>query len=147
MRILKSKRQKKKSFLSYNFSPKNRKGTILVENLIFIILNLVFLSILILFLFSKMGSAALLEERYSKQIALMIDSAKPGMTIHLNMEEAIKKAEKEKWPTDKIFTIQDNVVTIKLGEKGGYSYSYFNDVKVNTPVFDANNNEYYFVVE
>lgn len=126
---------------------KSKKGTILVENLIFIILNIVFLSILILFLFSKMGSAALLEERYSKQIALMIDSAKPGMTIHINMEEAIKKAEKEEWPTDKIFTIQDNVVTIKLREKGGYSYSYFNDVKVNTPVFDTNNNEYYFVVE
>ena len=62
-----------------------KRGQILVENIVFIILNLVFLTILILFIFSKSGSEANLEEKYSKQIALIIDSAKPGMTIHLNM--------------------------------------------------------------
>ena len=124
---------------------KNRKGTILMENLIFIILNLVFLSILVLFLFLKMGSAAVLEERYAKQIALVIDSAKPGMTIYLNMENAIGKAEKENWPISEIVTIENNVVTVKLREKGGYSYSFFNGVKVNPPI--TKNNEYYFVIE
>ena len=65
---------------------KNKRGEILVENVIFIVLNLIFLTILILFLFSKMGSAAVLEEKYAKQIALIIDSSKPRMEIHLNME-------------------------------------------------------------
>ena len=127
--------------------PRNmgKRGTILMENLIFIILNLVFLSILVLFLFSKMGNAAVLEERYAKQIALVIDSAKSGMTIYLDMENAIDKAEKENWPLDNIVTIQDNVVTVKLREKGGYSYSFFNDIKVNPPI--VKNNEYYFIIE
>lgn len=117
-----------------------------MENLIFIILNLVFLSILILFLFLKMGSAAVLEERYAKQIALIIDSAKPGMTINLDMEKAIEKAKKENWPVDKIVTIQGNIVTVRLREKGGYSYSFFNDVKPS-PVFDTTNRkEYYFTI-
>ncbi|MBS3086725.1 hypothetical protein J4422_03420 [Candidatus Pacearchaeota archaeon] len=128
--------------------PKNigKKGTILMENLIFIILNLVFLSTLVLFLFLKMGSAAVLEERYAKQIALVIDSAKPGMTIYLNMENAISKAEKENWPVGEIVTIENNVVTVKLREKGGYSYSFFNGVKA-TPKLTENKKEFYFFIE
>ena len=129
---------------------KNKKGNILTENLIFIILNIVFLSILILFLFSKMGSAAVLEERYSKEIALLIDSAKPGMTISLNMEDAVKIAKKEKWPLDKIVFIEGNTVKVQLREKGAEnslgSYSFFNDVNVKANFDTTNNKWYYFVI-
>ena len=129
---------------------KNKRANILTENLIFIILNLVFLSILILFLFSKMGSAAVLEERYSKEIALLIDSAKPGMTISLNMEDAIKIAKKEKWPLDKIVFIEGNTVKVQLREKGAEnplsSYSIFNDAKVNANFDTTTNKGYYFVI-
>ena len=104
-----------------------KRGTILVENIIFIVLNLVFLTIVFLFLFSKMGVAAILEERYAKEIALIIDSAKPGMNISLNMKEAIEKANDEKWK-GKIVFINGNIVTVQLREKGGYSYSFFNDI-------------------
>jgi len=107
-----------------------KRGTILVENIIFIVLNLVFLTIVFLFLFSKMGDAAILEEKYAKEIALIIDSAKPGMNISLNMKDAVEKANDEKWK-GKIVIINGNVVTVKLREKGGYSYSFFNDVDFN----------------
>jgi len=106
----------------------SKKGNILTENIIFIILNLVFLSILIIFLFSKMGAAAVLEEKYAKQISLIIDSAEPGMTISLNMKDAIKIANKENRDLNNVISIQDNVVHVQLREKGGYSYSFFNDV-------------------
>jgi hypothetical protein len=106
----------------------SKKGNILTENIIFIILNLVFLSILIIFLFSKMGGAAVLEEKYAKQIALILDSAEPGMAIYLNMEDAIKIAKKENRDLDNVISIQNNVVSVQLREKGGYSYSFFNDV-------------------
>ena len=108
-----------------------KRGQILVENIIFIILNLIFLAILILFIYSKSGGSAVLEEKYSKQIALMIDSAEPGMTIHLNMEDAIKKAEGNDWDLKKIISIEGNTVTVKLREKGGYPYSFFNNVDVS----------------
>lgn len=107
----------------------NKKGNILTQNIIFIILNLVFLSILVIFLFSKMGDAALLEEKYAKQIALILDSAEPGMIISLNMKDAIKIANKENRDLDDIISIQDNVVTVQLREKGDYSYSFFNDIQ------------------
>ena len=53
---------------------KSKRGNILTGNVIFIVLNLVFLGILVLFLFSKMGSAAVLEEKHAKQIALIIEA-------------------------------------------------------------------------
>ena len=122
-----------------------KKGNILTENIIFIILNLIFISILILFLFSKVGAAAVLEEKYAKQIALIIDSAEPGMVIHLNMEDAIKKAEKEGLDIRRLVTIQNNIVTVRLQEGSGYSYSFFNDVEA-TPKLEKNNVEYYFFI-
>lgn len=122
---------------------KNRRGNILTENIIFIILNLVFLSILIAFLVSKMSAAAVLEEMHAKQIALMIDSAEPGMTINLNMENAIKIAKKAGINPADAVTIKDNVVTVQLREKGGYSYSFFNDVDAK-PNFDTSTNKGYF---
>ncbi len=108
-----------------------KRAQILVENVVFIILNLIFLTILILFIYSKSGGEAVLEEKYSKQIALLIDSAKPGMTIFLNMEDAIKKANKNNWSENKIVSVTGNIVNVKLREKGGNSYSFFNDVDVS----------------
>lgn len=110
---------------------KGKDGQILVENVIFIVLNLIFLSILILFLYSKVDSASVLEEKYSKQIALMIDSAEPGMRIHLNMEDAIKEAENNGWDVNKMVSISGNSVIVKLREKGENSYEFFNDVDVS----------------
>jgi len=106
------------------------RGAILVEHTIFIVLNLIFLTILVLFLFLKSGDAAVLEERYAKQIALAIDSAQPSMKITLNMEDAKGKADKYLGEEnfDEVVEIKDNVVTVKLREDGGYSYSFFNDV-------------------
>ena len=125
---------------------KEKKGTILLENVIFIVLNLVFLTILIIFVFSKMGSVAVLEEKYAKQIALIIDAAKPGMEIHLNVEDALEKAKDENYDGE-IIQINENVVRVQLREKGGYSYSFFNDVDVGVPYLDkTNNKEYVFFV-
>ena len=109
-----------------------KRGQILVENVVFIILNLIFLTILILFIYSKTGSEALLEEKYAKQIALIIDSAKPGMIIVLNMEDAIKKADGN-WDLNKVISVSGNTVTVKLREKGENSYSFFNDISVSIP--------------
>ena len=58
-----------------------KKGSILTGNIIFILLNLLFLSILILFLIKQGEGAIVLEESYAKQIALLIDSAKTESVI------------------------------------------------------------------
>jgi len=122
---------------------KNTKGNILTENIIFIILNLVFITILILFIFSRISGASLLEEKYSKQISLMVDASEPGMTIYLNMEDALKTAKKNNVPVEGIVKIKGNLVTVDLRGKGGYSYSFFNGVKA-TANFDTEKKDAYF---
>lgn len=121
------------------------RGQILVENIIFIVLNLIFLAVLILFIYSKTGSEAVLEEKYAKQIALIIDSAKPGMEIHLNMENAIKKAEENNF-NGSIVRVVGNTVIVQLREKGGYSYSFFNDVSLDRPYQIKNKTMYRFKI-
>jgi len=124
---------------------KNKKANILTENIIFIVLNLVFLTILILFLFSKASDVSFVEEKYAKQIALMLDSAKPGMEVVLNMSGAVEIAKKKKWE-EKVVDIKDNVVTVKLHEKGGYSYPFFNDVDLDVLYFYPTQDEFKFKV-
>ena len=121
---------------------KNKRGDILVENVIFIVLNIIFVSILILFLIRQGSGAGLLEQTYSKQIALMIDSAKPVMEIKLNMEKTKKIAEENKFDFKDVVSITGNVVNIKLSQKGGYEYSFFNDVEVKAFPETDSKNEY-----
>ncbi len=105
------------------------KGNILVGTVIFIILNVLFLSLLVIFLITKIGGPAVLEEKYSKEIALMIDQLEPNSVIILDMSEAISKAENDY--KGELIKIDNNVVFVKLREKGGKSYSFFNDVQAN----------------
>lgn len=115
---------------------KSDKGTILIENVIFIILNLAFITILILFIAKQGSGEALLEQAYAKKISLMIDAAKPGTEIFLEMSDA--PGVSEDWWNENYANavkVEENIVTVKLREKGGYSYSFFNDV---TPIIDMN---------
>lgn len=113
-----------------------KRGKVLVENIIFIILTLIFLSILVLFIAKQGAGATNLEQSYAKQIALLIDSAKPGMVIRTDMNEAF--GNDEAWFLEnfgKVVKIKDNVVTVKLSDKGGYSYSFFNNLDPAVEVY------------
>lgn len=111
---------------------KDRKGTILVENIIFILLNLMFIVILTLFVYRQGSGAIVLEQSYAKNIALLIDSAKPASELILNMEEGFDLAEKNGISREEIVQIEDNIVTVKLTKDSGYQYSFFNNVDATT---------------
>lgn len=120
----------------------NKKGDILIENVIFIVLNVIFISILILFLWKQGSGAVLLEQSYSKQIALIIDSAKAPMEIKLNMEKLFEISQKNEMDFSEVAAITGNIVKVKLSQKGGYEYSFFNDVKVEAFPEKNSENEY-----
>ena len=107
-----------------------KRGSLLMENFVFIALNLIFLTLLILFLIKQGQGAVVLEQTYAKEVALLIDSAKPETTMLLNIEKGKKIAEKNNVDIEEIIEIdsENHIVTAKLSEKGGYSYSFFNDV-------------------
>ena len=119
----------------------NKSGTILIENVIFIVLNILFLVILILFLYRQGNGAIVLEQSYAKNIALLIDSAKPITEMKLNMDDAFTLAQKNGVKPEDIVKITGNIVTVKLSDKGGYQYSFFNNVDVTTyPDISPNKN-------
>lgn len=122
---------------------RKKRGTILIENIIFIILNLIYMTILIVFLLRYSSGTNLLEQSYSKQIALILDSAEPNMVIFLDMESAFEIAEEKlgKDNLNQVVNIQGNKVTVKLTKDSGYSYSFFNDINI-TGYYPSNTEEY-----
>lgn len=102
-----------------------KKGDILMSNVIFILLVVLFFSILLTFVVKQSSREYILEEQTAKKIALAIDAAEPGTQILFNF----KKVLKENSMDEPIF-IQGNVVSVKLSEKTGYHYSFFNNVNV-----------------
>lgn len=113
---------------------KNKRGVnILSENVIFISLNIILLFIILASVYSKIGGASSIEERYAKGIALVLDSAISNTEIMINMEDAIKIAKKEKFDVNKILIISENIINVKTSDKGkGFSYAFFSDYKINS---------------
>lgn len=97
---------------------------------------------LLLFLWQQSGSEAILEETYSKKIALLVDSAKPVTEIRVNMQDALKASKDNNFDFDKVVSIDQNSVHVKLDDKGGHQYSHFNDVSVSQYPETDSNNEY-----
>lgn len=120
-----------------------KRGTILIENIIFIILNLLFLSVLALFLIKQGSGVVMLEESYAKQIALLVNAAEPGMTLKINMDKAKKISDKNGIDFKEVLEINENTVVIKLSQESGYSYAFFNNVDVGKPYPDG---EFYIMV-
>ncbi len=131
---------------------KKKGSTLLTENVIFIILNVVFIAILVVFLVSKINNVSTMQEKYAKEIALSLDSAMPGMIITMNMSDAMDAAKKNlgEKNLNETVNIQGNMVTVKLQDGKGYSYSFFNDLNMSKPVsnyyFDKKNNAWVFFV-
>ena len=121
-----------------------KRGELLIEDIIFIVLNLVFISILVVFLFTRTGSAAVLEEKYAKEIALMIDSLPPISEFEIDLDDALSKSEKGYKDNLVVVNENENTVTVKLREDGGYPYSFFNDV--NVVLFRSSSTKYTFKI-
>lgn len=143
-KFLQDKRDENFQFSQFNFFPKNRRGSsLLVENVVFIILNVVFLSILIVFIFNQSSSGRVLEESYAKEIALIADYAKPEMIIKIDLRKGFDLAEKNGVDFGDVLKVDGNVVFVKLSSEGGYSYSFFNEVKFNDPYPETNSENDY----
>jgi hypothetical protein len=109
-----------------------KKGQILVENIIFIILNIFFIVILLLFIYKQGSGAIVLEQSYAKNIALLIDAARPVTEMKIYMKDAFDLATKNGLKPEDIVKITRNNVTVRLSDKSGYGYSFFNNVDVTT---------------
>ena len=110
---------------------RDKRGVNLVYGtVIFIILNLMFFIAMFLVVSRIENEAALYEQAYAKEIALLIDSAEHGTFISLNVDDFNEFIEKKLVSEGQIVLINRNKVNIKLSNGAGYSFIYFSDYDV-----------------
>ena len=110
----------------------NKKAVnVLMENLVFILL-VIFFVITMYFVITRAGSQAILfEQVYAKQISLIINKAKPGIEIEMDIYDMNNIARKNKFTGNYInVDNNENRVNVRLVQGKGYDYYYFNDVDV-----------------
>lgn len=118
----------------------NKKGelgdVIGLKETIFLILNIIFFVIMLIFVYNSGSRAFVYEESYAKQIVSLIDNGKPGMNILVNFEKGIEIGKNN--GVEKDFFIvypEENKIKVKLSSSG-YSYRYFSDYDVKLELQD-----------
>ncbi len=107
--------------------------------IIFVVLNLIFFSTLLIFVYKSSNGTLALEQVYSKEIALLIDGSEPGMEVSIDFSKPIKIAEENGLTSkEEMVSISSGTVTVKLSEKGGYAFNYFSNSEVQVE-FNENN--------
>ena len=101
----------------------------LSENVIFIIVTITFFGILVFFLSALGTNDSSFEQTTAKNIALVLDNAKPDTEIYLDISEFLFRAEKNKFSP--VIEITEGKVFAKLKEGKGYSFNYFTQFKIN----------------
>jgi hypothetical protein len=108
-----------------------------LDETIFLILFLVFFVILLTFVYNAGSRAFVYEESYAKQIVSIIDNAKPGMNILLDVGKGLEVGKKNGIDVNNTFRVDDNEnkIMVRLSSNG-YSYKYFSDYDVKLSLQD-----------
>jgi len=107
-----------------------KSQTPLAETVVFVILNVIFLSILLFFIATAGTQAYIIEKTYARSIALAIDNLKPGIEFESFMPELFDAAGKNKF-TGKIVDINyvEGIVTVCVSNQEGQSFRFFTQLK------------------
>ncbi len=116
---------------------KSKKGNLLTENVVFIILNLAFFGMLVGFIYIQSSSTHLSEQATAKEIALIIDVARPGTMVELNLEDFFIKCDKEGISRQNSINIDNekNLVIVRGSQDSFFDYGFFNEnIRVSSVV-------------
>lgn len=127
------------------FKKMNKRGNDLFPPIIiFIILNLIFFSSLMLFVKKNVESSQTYEEFYAKKIGLILDRAEPGMIFEINITDLIENAQKNgKKPNEikenliKINT-EESYVEVRVSDKSGFRYPFFSKINLDEDITRIN---------
>jgi len=111
----------------------NKKAVeMLMNNVIIIVIIAVFFAFMFLFVGRAGAQVTIAEQTYAKQIALLIDNAKIGTIIDLDISELKIISEKNRKELDNAIIInnQDGKVRVALTSKGGYEFEFFNNADI-----------------
>ena len=107
----------------------NKKAVgIIMGTIIFIVIVLIAFTIYFLFVFRAGTNISVIEQVHAKEITLVLDKAKPGMKIELNMTGLYEIASDNDF-NGKIVKIDnsENSVKVQLVRGKCYKYFFYND--------------------
>ena len=81
---------------------KAKIGDIMMDNVIYLILLIIFFAGMFAFVNSKMGGASFWEDYYAKEITRVVDSSMPGDIIYMDVQRATEIAQGNKITNPKI---------------------------------------------
>jgi len=108
-------------------------GDILMDNVIYLILLIIFFVGMMAFVNSKMNGAAVWEDYYAKELVKVIDLSEPGDIVILDVQKATEIAQKNKIANfEDIFSFNNvnNEVCVRLSLGKASCFYYFNEVSV-----------------
>lgn len=114
----------------------NKKGDLLFPIIIFIVLNIMFFTTMMLFAQRSLSGAMIYEEAYAKQISLYLNRAEPGMQFSIDATDLVNNAlENGVSPQDISETInidsERGIVTVKAKPEGGFENPFFSNITTN----------------
>jgi len=106
---------------------KSKKSQNLITGVImFLILNVIFFSIMFIFVGSVGTTGSFIEKEYSQKVALAIDKFVPGTEVSVDISELYSYARNNNYAGNIVnLDYTDNKVTIKLKNGEGSSFYYF----------------------
>ncbi len=115
---------------TFCFNKRGGMNKIIMDNLSYIILTIVFMGILFGFIYLQSNGAGVWQDFYSKEIVKVINLAEDGDEIWIDVHKGTKIARGNGINSKEIFSFEDNDVCVKLGRGRATCYSYFNDLDV-----------------
>jgi hypothetical protein len=105
------------------------------DNIIYLILLVLFLAPAFIFLMGQMNGASVWSDYYAKELTKIINLAEPGDQITINVHKATEIAQKKGLNFNEIFDFDNpnNQVCVKLSPGKSACYHFFNDVDVIEP--------------
>ena len=116
----------------YNSMNKKAKTNLLMNNLSYLILLIIFFLGMLAFVYLQSNGAAVWEDYYAKEIVKVVDLSTPGDTIVLDVHKGTGIAKSNQIGYEEIFQF-DNLnheVCVKLSKGRASCFSYVNNVTV-----------------
>jgi len=125
--------------MKMNFKKKGNSD-ILGPTVIFIILNLLFFSMLLYFVYKQSTGAVVYEELYAKKIALLVDNARCNTDIIFDVSNFSDVLEKNNYELSRVFSLNSETseVIVRVSEKGGYAQKYFSNCNLGFEIVGEN---------
>ena len=115
----------------------NKKGLDLLGRVIFILLVVMFFLGMLYFIVRAGTQASVTEQVYAKNIALMIDNAKPGTVIYYDISELYEVAEKNTFKGRVVIIDNEKKkVRVALIMGKGYEFDYFSGANIEWSLND-----------